>query len=62
MARLVAMPRELVDAALAIIESEGQALRGNFSQSTEQEWCNRRVLARIHRLTLGRLRRESEPV
>jgi ATP-dependent Lhr-like helicase len=26
------------------------------------EWCNRRVLARIHRLTLGRLRREIEPV
>ena len=28
----------------------------------EIEWCNRRVLARIHRLTLGRLRREIEPV
>ncbi|MCW5807444.1 MAG: DEAD/DEAH box helicase, partial [Deltaproteobacteria bacterium] len=26
------------------------------------EWCNRRVLARIHRLTLARLRREIEPV
>jgi len=26
------------------------------------EWCNRRVLARIHRLTLGRLRREIQPV
>src|SRR5262249_26159792 len=31
-------------------------------QGPEQEWCNRRVLARIHRLTLGRLRREIEPV
>ena len=29
---------------------------------TGVEWCNRRVLARIHRLTLGRLRREIEPV
>jgi ATP-dependent Lhr-like helicase len=28
----------------------------------ELEWCNRRVLARIHRLTLGKLRREIEPV
>ncbi len=28
----------------------------------ELEWCNRRVLARIHRLTLARLRREIEPV
>jgi ATP-dependent Lhr-like helicase len=26
------------------------------------EWCNRRLLARIHRLTIGRLRREIEPV
>ncbi|RPJ55870.1 MAG: DEAD/DEAH box helicase [Acidobacteria bacterium] len=29
--------------------------------TTELEWCNRRLLARIHRLTLGRLRREIEP-
>jgi len=29
---------------------------------SEIEWCNRRVLARIHRLTLARLRREIEPV
>ncbi len=26
------------------------------------QWCNRRILARIHHLTLGRLRREIEPV
>ncbi|MEP6863632.1 MAG: DEAD/DEAH box helicase [Deltaproteobacteria bacterium] len=26
------------------------------------EWCNRRVLARIHRLTLAKLRKEIEPV
>ncbi|MEX2300858.1 MAG: DEAD/DEAH box helicase [Bryobacterales bacterium] len=30
--------------------------------ASEIEWCNRRVLARIHRLTLGRLRREIQPV
>jgi ATP-dependent Lhr-like helicase len=62
MAAKLAMPRELVDAALARIEADGQVLRGNFSAGSEQEWCNRRVLARIHRLTLGRLRREIEPV
>jgi ATP-dependent helicase Lhr and Lhr-like helicase len=28
----------------------------------ELEWCNRRILARIHRLTLARLRKEIEPV
>ena len=26
------------------------------------EWCHRRLLARIHRLTIGRLRKEIEPV
>ena len=28
----------------------------------DNEWCDRRLLARIHRLTLGRLRREIAPV
>ena len=58
----LAIPRDLVDAALARIESEGQVLRGRFTGGPELEWCNRRVLARIHRMTLGRLRREIEPV
>jgi len=62
LAERLAMPRELVESALALIENDGQALRGSFTQGPEQEWCNRRVLARIHRLTLGRLRREIEPV
>src|SRR5262249_26683814 len=62
LAERLAIPRHIVEAALARIESEGQALRGNYTQGPEQEWCNRRVLARIHRLTLGRLRREIEPV
>ncbi|MBL9017566.1 MAG: DEAD/DEAH box helicase [Myxococcales bacterium] len=30
--------------------------------SPDLEWCNRRVLARIHRLTLAKLRKEIEPV
>jgi ATP-dependent helicase Lhr and Lhr-like helicase len=51
----------LVTAALIQLETEGQVLRGRF-RGTAQEWCNRRVLARIHRLTLGTLRREIEPV
>ncbi|MEZ5402272.1 MAG: DEAD/DEAH box helicase [Bryobacteraceae bacterium] len=50
--------------ALAELEGEGQILRGNFTPGAagKQEWCNRRILARIHRATLGRLRREIEPV
>ena len=62
LASRLAMPPDLVEAALARIESEGQVLRGNFSATSGLEWCNRRVLARIHRMTLGRLRREIEPV
>jgi len=58
----LAMPRDLVDQALAQLEAEGQILRGSFSPADELQWCHRRLLARIHRLTIGRLRREIEPV
>jgi len=37
-------------------------LRGRFTGRNETEWCERRLLARIHRLTLGALRKEIEPV
>src|SRR5439155_940716 len=48
---------------LAGLERSGIALRGRFTpDACEEEWCERRLLARIHRLTLGRLRREIEPV
>ncbi len=50
-----------IEAALLRLEAEGQVLRGRF-RTVAEEWCNRRVLARIHRLTLGALRREIEPV
>ena len=48
--------------ALIRLETEGQLLRGRFRGGAEEEWCNRRVLARIHRRTIGQLRREIEPV
>ncbi|MEA2327233.1 MAG: ATP-dependent helicase Lhr and Lhr-like helicase, partial [Thermoanaerobaculia bacterium] len=51
------------DAALLKLESEGAILRGAFTRSTSTtEWCDRRLLARIHRYTLNRLRAEIEPV
>jgi ATP-dependent helicase Lhr and Lhr-like helicase len=64
LAECLAFSREQIDIALAQLEAEGQVLRGHFAQASsgELEWCNRRVLARIHRTTLGRLRREIEPV
>jgi ATP-dependent Lhr-like helicase len=61
----LALPKDEIEAALLKLESEGQVMRGRFTPSLpegEIEWCNRRVLARIHRLTLGQLRREIEPV
>jgi ATP-dependent Lhr-like helicase len=51
---------ESVEAALLALENEGVILRGTFSQSNE--WCDRRLLARIHRYTIVRLRAEIEPV
>lgn len=65
LAARLAMPRALVDAGFARLEARGQVLQGRFTQAAaegEIEWCNRRLLARIHRLTIGRLRREIEPV
>jgi ATP-dependent Lhr-like helicase len=63
-AELFHIPEESVQAALLRIESSGAVLRGNFHRRTtaEVEWCDRRVLARIHRLTLGKLRKQIEPV
>jgi ATP-dependent Lhr-like helicase len=48
-------------ADLLALEAQGRILRGRFS-STELEWCDRRLLARIHRYTLNRLRAEIQPV
>ncbi|HVR97903.1 MAG TPA: ATP-dependent DNA helicase, partial [Thermoanaerobaculia bacterium] len=52
-----------IDIALAALEGEGFVMRGRFTPGTTVlEWCERRLLARIHRYTLDRLRREIEPV
>jgi ATP-dependent Lhr-like helicase len=51
------------DVALAALEVEGVVLRGRFTaEGPALEWCDRRLLARIHRYTLNRLRAEIEPV
>ena len=52
-----------IDQALLALESEGVVLRGRFTPGRNQlEWCERRLLARIHRYTLNRLRAEIAPV
>jgi ATP-dependent helicase Lhr and Lhr-like helicase len=51
------------DAALLLLEADGVVLRGRFTPGErELEWCDRSLLARIHRYTVHRLRAEIEPV
>jgi len=52
-----------VEPALLALEAEGSIMRGHFQKdAVDTEWCERRLLARIHRYTLKRLRSEIEPV
>jgi ATP-dependent helicase Lhr and Lhr-like helicase len=67
------IPASEVSNALLRMEASGTVLRGNFSGTVqragapalhepETEWCERRLLARIHRLTVATLRKQIEPV
>jgi ATP-dependent Lhr-like helicase len=57
------LPEGEIDGALHALEAEGAVLRGQFTSGVrELEWCERRLLARIHRYTLDRLRKEIAPV
>ena len=57
------LPPARISAALTALEVEGFALAGSFTPGgTEREWCERRLLARIHRYTVKRIRAEIEPV
>ncbi|HSP33207.1 MAG TPA: ATP-dependent DNA helicase, partial [Thermoanaerobaculia bacterium] len=60
LAQSLSVPEGEVESALLKLESDGVVLRGTFTQSSE--WCDRALLARIHRYTLNRLRAEIEPV
>ncbi len=60
------LPAEEILPALAALEQQGTAMRGEFTAraggaAATEEWCERRLLARIHRYTLKRLRNEIEP-
>ncbi len=73
---MLLVPEAEIREALAHLESQGQVLRGRFrpaavlaggnaapkTGSEHVEWCDRRLLQRIHRLTVGRLRKEIEPL
>ena len=76
LASFLRLPLIDIEAAVLRIESTGLILRGHFTSKPVRppaapsngaplqglEWCERRLLARIHRLTLGSLRKQIEPV
>ena len=65
LATLTGLDLARIEAALAALEAEGFAMRGRFTPEVAAgtvEWCERRLLARIHRYTVKRLRAEIEPI
>jgi len=59
----IGRPRAEIAAGLAALQAEGFAMRGRFTPGADSdEWCDRRLLARVHRYTVKRLRAEIEPV
>jgi ATP-dependent Lhr-like helicase len=62
LAATLRLPEARVEEAAAALEGEGLLLRGQFTGGEGVEWCDRRILARIHRATIASLRREIEPV
>jgi ATP-dependent Lhr-like helicase len=76
LAESLAIDEKDADIALAQLEGEGVVLRGHFVAESgaggeavsrlpspvSPQYCDRRLLARIHRYTLNRLRAEIEPV
>ena len=70
---LLGLPASEIEKALLRMEASGTILRGRFRSSDshpanssaseiETEWCERRLLARIHRLTVATLRKQIAPV
>ena len=63
LARPLGLTSTELEVPLAALETEGFAMRGRFTpEATAEEWCERRLLSRIHHYTLKRLRAEIEPV
>jgi ATP-dependent Lhr-like helicase len=63
LAKPLGLPLPRATAALAALEAEGWVLRGRFTpDAAQEEWCERGLLARIHRYTVKRLRAEIEPL
>lgn len=62
LADLLPVSHIVVQNALVALEAEGFVFRGRFNPEADEEWCERHLLARIHRYTLDRLRSAIQPV
>lgn len=77
LALTLALPPHTIERGLILLEGKGIVIRGHFTQkaveagvepdgasaaAAEVEWCDRRLLSRIHRLTIATLRKQIEPV
>lgn len=65
LARALHLPSSTIEAALEGLEGEGTVLRGRFTPGIAAdavEWCQRRLLVRVHRRTLDAARRQVKPV
>ncbi len=63
LAQSLALTTAEIDIALLALQGEGYVMQGRFTpDAVADEWCERHLLARIHRYTLKQLRREIEPV
>jgi ATP-dependent helicase Lhr and Lhr-like helicase len=64
LASIFALAEAEIEKGLLRLEASGTILQGRFTDHAagQTEWCDRRLLARIHRLTVGKLRSEVQPV
>ncbi len=64
LALILGIPETEIEKGLLRLEASGTILQGRFTDDAQgkTEWCDRRLLARIHRLTVGKLRSEIQPV
>lgn len=63
LAESMALDESKIMQALLALEGDGFVFQGYYNPgAVEKEWCERRLLARIHRYTIQKLRSEIEPV
>ena len=62
LARPLCLPSSPVEAALTALESEGTIFRGSFTEKNATEWCDRRILTRIHRTRIHDQRKQVSQV